>query len=219
MNYLQPSQDELPIQAETIEENNFNLKPQEEQGSSSVDEKPGNEIRWGERKMNDNEQALKLWLRTSIPHAEKKNGDTNDDPDLEEMTVCSICEREINKLNLGINTCQECLQWIQRSTQKNDDYEAKHEKERMEKSQIDDETDMTGSRSQEKMNEYDEEEDSSLPYLEGEDNEDTNSTDTAEDSELQNVPIVKTVDLDRKIMNTKMKRQIQILTMTLSAQR
>ena len=82
MNHLQPSQDEQPIQAETIEENNFNLKSKEEQESSSVDEKPGNEIRWGERKINDNEQALNLWLRTNVPHAEKKNGDTNFDPDL-----------------------------------------------------------------------------------------------------------------------------------------
>ncbi len=58
MNHLQPSQDEPSIQAETIEENNFNIKPQEEQGSSSVDEKPVNEIIWGERKTNDNETAL-----------------------------------------------------------------------------------------------------------------------------------------------------------------
>ncbi len=135
-------------------------------------------------------------MRTNIPHAEKKNGDNNDDPDLEEMTVCSICERDIHRLNHDINTCQECQQWIQRSTQKNDDYEAKHEKERMAKSQIDDETEFDripiageNKSDYEDSDEYEEEENSILPYLEGEANEDTNSTDT-EVSELQNVPIV-----------------------------
>ncbi len=194
MDHLQPSQDEQPIQAETIEENNFDLKSKEEQESSSVDEKPGNEIRWGERKMNDNEQALNLWLQTNVPHAEKKNGDTNVDTDLEEMTICSVCEREMHKLNLGINTCQGCLQWIRRSTQNNDDYEAKHEKERMAQSQIDDETEFdripTAGENEsdyEDSDEYEEEEDSILPYLEGEDNDDNNSTDT-EDSELQSIP-------------------------------
>jgi hypothetical protein len=110
--------------------------------------------------------------------------------------VCSICEREMHKLNLGINTCQEFQQWIQRSTKKNDDYEAKHEKERMAKSQIDDETEFDritiageNESDYEGSDEYEEEEDSILPYLEGEDNEDTNSTDT-EDSELQSDPIM-----------------------------
>jgi hypothetical protein len=46
MNQMQSSQGEQSIQTETIQENNFNLKPQEEQGSSSVDEKSANEIIW-----------------------------------------------------------------------------------------------------------------------------------------------------------------------------
>ena len=75
-----------------------------------------NNINWGEQQMEDNEKALNLWLRTNIPKAEKKNEDTDDDSYLEEMTLCSVCEREMPKLNQGINTCQRCLQWIKDST-------------------------------------------------------------------------------------------------------
>ena len=66
--------------------------------------------------MEDNDKAVDLWLRTNIPKADKKNGDADDDSYLEEMTLCSICEKEMPKLDPGINTCQRCLQWIKEST-------------------------------------------------------------------------------------------------------
>ena len=62
--------------------------------------------------MEDNDKAMDLWMRTNIPKAEKKSGDTNDDSNLEEMTMCSICETEMPNINPDINTCQ----LIKRST-------------------------------------------------------------------------------------------------------
>ncbi len=44
MTHLQSSQDKQPIQAETIEENNFDLKSKEKQGSSSVEDEPVRKI-------------------------------------------------------------------------------------------------------------------------------------------------------------------------------
>jgi hypothetical protein len=65
--------------------------------------------------MKDNSKEVDLWLRTNIPNAEKKSGDNYDDSNLEEMTMCSICETEMPNRNLDINTCQLCLQWIKES--------------------------------------------------------------------------------------------------------
>ncbi len=170
----------LELKIENDETNN-------NEGSSSV------EKTWGERTKKDNEESLRLWLTANLPRAKKRI--EGDNSNLEEMKLCSICERDMHNLNLEINTCQECLQWIQRSTQ-NEDYESKNEKARMIKSQIDDETEFDripiageNESDYEDSDEYEEEEDSILPYLEGEDNDDTNSTDT-EDSVLQSVPIV-----------------------------
>jgi hypothetical protein len=64
-NHLSPPQRDTANRAATVKEITFSNKPQEEQGSSSVDEKPVDKINWGERKMEDNETALDLWLRTS----------------------------------------------------------------------------------------------------------------------------------------------------------
>jgi hypothetical protein len=103
-NLTQPPQEEN-IQVAAIEEN-LNLQVKEEQGSSSVEEKPFEEITWGTRKALDNEDELNSWLRTNIPSAEKRNGDKNDESNLEEMTLCSVCEKEMFTFNTGINTCE-----------------------------------------------------------------------------------------------------------------
>jgi hypothetical protein len=109
-NHLSSLQRDSVDRGTTIKEETFNIDPQEEQGSSSVEDKPINKINWGERKMEDNDKAVDLWLRTNIPKAEKKNEDTNEDSNLEEATICSICEMEMPKINHDINTCQLCLQ-------------------------------------------------------------------------------------------------------------
>ncbi len=90
-NLTPPPQDEY-IQVAVIEENNLSLAMEEGQGSSSVEEKSFQEITWGTRKTPDNEEDLNSWLRTNIPSAEKRNGDENDESNLEEITLCSVCE-------------------------------------------------------------------------------------------------------------------------------
>jgi hypothetical protein len=60
-NLTQPPQDET-IRVATIEENNFSLEMKEEQGSSSANEKPFQEITWGTRKTPDNEEALQSFV-------------------------------------------------------------------------------------------------------------------------------------------------------------
>jgi hypothetical protein len=198
-NHIPPSQNDTANRAATIEGNTFNIDPQKEQGSSSVDEKPVDKINWGERQMEDNEKALDLWLRTNIPKTEKKNGDINDDSYLEEMPLCFICEKEMPKLNHGINTCQRCLQWIKESTDlinKDNEEEDNFEKGNATRNQGDDKIEFhripiagENESDYEDSDEYEEEEDSTFPYLYGEDLEEANSTDT-EDSEFQNVPVV-----------------------------
>jgi hypothetical protein len=133
-NHLTPSPQDKTIQVATVEENNLSKEMNGEQGSSSVNEKPLQEITWGTRKTTDNEEELNSCLRTNIPNSEKKNGDKNVESNLEEMTLCSICDYEDS-------------------------------------------------------DEYEEEEDSTLPYLDGEDIEDANSTVT-EDNDFHNAPVV-----------------------------
>jgi hypothetical protein len=194
-NYLSSPQSDTTNQTATIKENTFNTEPQEEQGSSSIEEKPMNKINWGERKMEDVDKAVDLWLRTNIPKAEKKNGDTEDDSYLEEMTLCSICEQEMSKLDPGIHTCQRCLQWIKESTDliNKDNKEEDNFKQGNARTQGDDEIEFNripiageNESDYEDSDEYEEEEDSTFPDLHGEDLEEANSTDT-EDSEFQSV--------------------------------
>ncbi len=196
--YLSSSLRDEDNQAAALHEETFNIDPQEEQGSSSVDEKPINKINWGERKMEDNDKAVDLWLRTNIPKAEKKSEDTNEDSNLEETTRCSICEMDMPKINQDINTCQMCLQWIKESTNlinKNEEDDT-FAKENATRSQRDDEIEFSripiageNESDYEDSDEYEEEEDSTFPYLDGEDNEDTNSNDT-EDADFQSIPVV-----------------------------
>jgi hypothetical protein len=153
----------------------------------------------GERKSNDDENSLQLWLKTNMPKAGKKNGDTCDDTNLEEMAICSVCEKEMNTTNPSIITYQRCQQWIEECLKpigQKQDKEQIHGKVNMTRNQTDDETEfhripIAGENESDygDSDEYEEEEDSILPYLEGEDNDDSNSTDT-DDSEFQNVPIV-----------------------------
>jgi hypothetical protein len=91
VNHLQSSQKDKAIRTATIEDKTLNIETHEEQGSSSVEEKSSIKISWGERKTNDNEESLRFWLQTNMPNAEKKTRDTDDDPNLEEMTLCSVC--------------------------------------------------------------------------------------------------------------------------------
>jgi hypothetical protein len=90
--------------------------------------------------------------------------------------------------NPGIITCQRCQQWTQKclklTEQKNDDNEEKQTQGTLARTQTDDETEfdripIAGENESDygDSDEYEEEEDSSLPYLDGEDLEDTNSTD------------------------------------------
>jgi hypothetical protein len=127
--------------------------------------------------------------QANIPKAEKKNGDTNDDSYLEEMTLCSICEREIPKVNPGINICQRCLQWIKESTdlinKKDDEAEDKFDKVNATRNQGDDEIEFNripiageNESDYDDSDEYEEEEDFTFLYLDGEDLEEANSTDT-----------------------------------------
>jgi hypothetical protein len=142
-NLTQPSQDEY-IHVAVIEENNLRLAKEEEQGSSSVEEKSFQEITWGTRKTPDNEEDLHSWLRTNIPSAEKRNGDKDDESNLEEITLCSVCEKEMFATNIGINTCTWCQEWIKDSLEliaKKDDKE-KCDKGNSTKIQRDDETEF-----------------------------------------------------------------------------
>ncbi len=199
-NHLSSLQRDTVDREAAIKEDTFNIDPQQEQGSSSVEETPVNKINWGERKMEDNDRAVDLWLRTNIPKAEKKSGDINDESNLEEMTMCSICEKEVPKINHDINTCQLCLQWIKESKDlinKNDNVEDDNVvKENATRSQGDDEIEFNripiageNESDYEDSDEYEEEEDSTFPYLDGEDLEDANSSDT-EDNDFQSVPVV-----------------------------
>ena len=174
-NDLHPSPDKQSIQTETIEENNSELKTQEEQGSSSVEDKPSRTISWGERKTADHEESLRLWMQTNKPKAEKKS-EKEDETNLEEMTLCSVCDQEMSKIRPGINTCQECQQCVNEckeiNTQNNEDCETKHQKERMSKAQNDDETEFDripiageNESDYEDSDDIEEEEDSILPYL------------------------------------------------------
>jgi hypothetical protein len=162
--------------------------------------------------------------------AEKRNEDTNEDPNLEEMTLCSVCEKEMPTITTGINTCTMCKQWIKESLEliakKDDDKEENHGKGNFTRTQNDDEQEferipIAGENESdcEDSDEYEEEEDSSLLYLDGEDLEDTNSTNT-EDSHFESVPIVIALSgpAPESANEQEMKRHIQIMTMTLSAQ-
>jgi hypothetical protein len=150
--------------------------------------------------MEDNDEAVDLWLRTNIPKVEKQSGDTNDGSNLEEMSMCSICEKEMPKLNPGINTFQLCLQWIKESKDlinKNDNEEYDNfAKENATRSQGDDEIEfnripIAGENESdcEDSDNYEDEEDSTFPYLDGEDLEDAKSTEI-EDNDFQSVPVV-----------------------------
>jgi hypothetical protein len=166
-------------------------------------------------------------LQTNTPNTQKKNGDTNNDPNLEETTLCSVCENEMSTPKPGIYTCNKCQQWIKECLEiiaiKDED---KQEKGNLTRTQRDDETEferipIAGENESdcEDSDEYEEEEDSSLPYLDGEDLEDTNSTNT-EDSHFESVPIVIALSgpAPESANEQEMKRHIQIMTMTLSAQ-
>ncbi len=114
--------------------------------------------------------------------------------------MCSICETEMPKINPDINTCQLCLQWAKESKDlinKNDHEEDDNfVKENATRDQGDDEMEFSripiageNESDYEDSDKYEEEEDSTLPYLDAEDLEDANSTDT-EDNVLQSVPVV-----------------------------
>jgi hypothetical protein len=114
------------------------------------------------------------------------------------MTGCSICEKEMTAINQDINTCERCLQWIKESlvlVKTKDGNEDKHGTTNFTRTQNDDEQEyvripIAGENESDygDSDEYEEEEDSILPYLEGDDLEDTNSTNT-EDSDVTSLPI------------------------------
>jgi hypothetical protein len=199
MNHVQSSQDKQPIHAETIGENNLEHKSKQGQGSSSVEKETVRKISWGERKTDDNEESLRLWLQTNKPKAQKKNEGTDDTTNLEEMTLCSVCDQEMPKIRPGINTCQECQQWVIdcKGLVEN---EERHTRDNMTKTQNDDETEfaripIAGENDSDydtDNDEYKEEEDSRLPYLDGDDRAKDNLSDT-DDDEFQLIPIVHAI--------------------------
>jgi hypothetical protein len=90
--------------------------------------------------------------------------------------MCSICETEMPKSNLDINTCQLCLQWIKESKDlinKNDNEEEDNiARDNATRSQGDDEIECSripiageNESDYEDSDEYEEEEDSIFPYL------------------------------------------------------
>jgi hypothetical protein len=111
-NHLQPSQNEMTILGPTIDESTLRTDEDEQQGSSSVETEQVRKISWGERQTDNNEESLRLWLQTNKPKAQKKNEGTDDDTNLEESTLCSVCDQEMLKIRPGTNTCQGCQQWV-----------------------------------------------------------------------------------------------------------
>jgi hypothetical protein len=99
---------DMVIRTRTIEDNTFTINAPESQGSSSIEIPPSPDIAWGERKSNDREESLRMRLQTNMPKAEKRNEDTHDDSNLEEITVCSVCEKEMPAINQDVNTCERC---------------------------------------------------------------------------------------------------------------
>jgi hypothetical protein len=169
------------------------------QGSSSVEKETVRNISWGERKVDDNEESLRLWLQTNNPKAQKKIEGTDDATNLEEMMLCSVCDQEMSKISPGINTCQECQQWV------NDckglvENEETHTRDNMTKTQTDDETEfaripIAGENDSDydtDSDEYKEEEDSRLPYLDGDNRVKDNLSDT-DDDEFPLIPIVHAI--------------------------
>jgi hypothetical protein len=196
----QSSQMDMVIRTRTIEDNTFTIRVPESQGSSSIEIPPSPDITWGERKSSDREESLRMWLQTNMPKAEKRKEDTHDDSNLEEMTVCSVCEKEMPTINPGINTCIKCQQWINESlelnTKKEDNNEDKDSTSTFTRTQNDDEQELVripiageNESDYEDSDEYEEEEDSLFPDRAEDDLEDTNSNNT-EDSDVQSLPIV-----------------------------
>ncbi len=106
---LQTTQRAVRLHANTAGEILIPEKHEQEE-SSSVQESSSNETTWGRKNPIDNEESVRMWLNTNMPKAGKRIEDTYDDSNPEEMTVCSVCEKEMLKLDPGINTCQRCLQ-------------------------------------------------------------------------------------------------------------
>ncbi len=100
----------------------------------------------GERKTDDNEESLRLWMQTNKPKAEKKSDAKEDATNLEEMTLCFVCDQEMPKIRPGINTCQGCQQWVNdcKGLTKNGNVENEERQARdnMTKTQNDDETEF-----------------------------------------------------------------------------
>jgi hypothetical protein len=86
---LQPYQ---AIQSTSNEKRTLKIETKKTEESSSIEGSSSIET-WGERKRQDNEESLQLWLKTNISKPNKKIGDTSDDTHLEEMAVFSICEK------------------------------------------------------------------------------------------------------------------------------
>ena len=206
--HLQSSPNDKAAQDEKIDKRSFNDKKEEEQGSSSVVDTPSSTISWGERKTEGNEESLRLWLQTNKPKAEKRNEAKDDATNLEEMTLCSVCDQEMPRSKPGINTCQECQQWVMDSKDLNT---TKFQT----KAQNDDETEfqripIAGENDSDydtDSDEYKEEENSRLPYLDGVHREDDHSSDN-DDDEFIGIPIVHAIpgtEMDEQGQEDKMK--------------